>query len=1411
MNTIEFLSYLRNLEVKLSVDGERLRCNAPKGVLTPDLQAELAERKAEILTFLQNANLAKGSTLLPMQPVPRDGDLPLSFAQQRLWFLDQLESGSSTYNMATRYRLTGSLNVAALEQSLREIERRHEVLRTTFAPVKGEPVQVISPETTLTLAIADLRELPETERETEVQLRFSEEARQPFDLARGPLLRVKLLCLTEEEHILLLTIHHIAFDGWSFDVFFRELVALYEAFSSGKPSPLPEQPIQYADFAHWQRQWLQGQELESQLNYWKQQLGSSPPVLELPTDRPRPPVQTFSGSKQVQVLSKNLTEELKALSQRSGVTFFMTLLAAFQTLLYRYSGQEDIIVGSPIAGRNQVETEGLIGFFVNTLVLHTELSNNLSFRELLERVRKVTLGAYAHQDLPFEKLVEELQPERSLSYNPLFQVMFILQNAPMHSLDLPGLILTPIEGTYNKTAKFDLTLSMEETEQGLRGSWEYNTDLFDDATITRMLGHFQTLLEGIVANPDRRLSDLPLLTAAERHQLLVEWNNTQTDYPQESLVHQLLEAEVDRTPDAVAVVFEDEQLTYRELNSRANQLAHYLQALGVGPEVLVGICVERSLEMVVGLLGILKAGGAYVPLDSAYPKERLAYMLSDSQVSVLLTQEKLLAGLPEHQARAICLDKDWGVISTESEENPVSDVKSENLAYVIYTSGSTGKPKGVAMRHLPLANLILWQLKNTTVSSGARTLQFAPVSFDVSFQEIFSTWCSGGTLVLISEEVRRDTAALIRLLNEKAVARLFLPFVALQQLAEVADGSGAMPTSLREIITAGEQLQITLPITNLFKTLKSCTLHNHYGPSESHVVTAFTLQDSVSSWSALPAIGRPIANTQIYLLNQSLQPVPIGVPGELYIGGDCLARCYLNRPDLTAQKFIPDPFSNEPGACLYKTGDLARYLPDGNIEYMGRIDNQVKIRGFRIEIGEIEAVLAQHPAAKESVVVAREDRPGNKRLVAYFVPNHEQVPTRSELRGFLKEKMPEYMVPSVFVILDALPLTPSGKVDRRALPAPDQAGQDHEESFVAPQDELELLLTKIWEKVLGIKSIGVRDNFFALGGHSLLAVRLLTEIEKVFGKNLPLVTFFEAQTVEQLAYVLRQQEWSAPWRSLVVIQRGNSTKPPLFLMHEIWGNVFFYRELVRNLDPEQPCYGLQARGLDDKQPPHTLIEEMAADYIKEIQTVQPEGPYFIGGFSFGGLLAFEVARQLHAQGEKIALLAILDRDAPGYVELTSDAGNAAPETALGRFLSKWCNFSKLSLRDKRAYLRVRLEWHFKAGIVSVFYRNYIRYIKRSPQDLRMFDVLAANYQAHDSYSPPVYPGRLSLFRTIQQDAESDFDDYGWGKLAAGGVEIYEIPAVHWNLMQEPSVQLLAKQLTACLNKVQVTNSKANSR
>ncbi|MBD2002953.1 MULTISPECIES: non-ribosomal peptide synthetase [Cyanophyceae] len=1053
---------------------------------------------AHILSQL-TGEASRASLLFPIEK-PASGH-PLSFSQQQLWLVHQLEPNNLAYNIPIAIHLKGELNVTALEQSLNEIIHRHEILRTNIRVVDGQPVQAIAPTLSLNLPKIDLRSLSQTERETEAQRLTIEAAKIPFDLSRDRLFVAKLLHLTETEYILILTLHHIISDGWSMGVLLKELIEIYTAFATEKTSPLPKLPIQYVDFYYWQRQLLQGEILASGLNYWTQQLAGNLPVLNLPTDRPRPAIQTFKGARQKFILPKALTEAIKLLSQKENVTLFMALLAAFKTLVHRYTGQEDIIIGSPIANRNRVEFEQLIGFFVNTLVLRTDLAGNPSFRELLRRVREVALGAYAHQDLSFEQLVESLHLERNLSHNFLFQVMFILQPALKLTAEISGLTLD-IEEIDNETAKFDLTLSMEESQSGLTGFVEYNTDLFDVTTISRMLGHFQTLLEGIVANPDQHLSELPLLKVVERDQLLVEWNRTQTDYPKQC-IHELFEAQVERSPDTVAVC-QDQQLTYQELNQRANQLAHHLRSLGVSTEVQVGIYVERSLSMVVGLLGILKAGGAYVPLDPAYPQERLNFILQDCQVSVLLTTQHLVERLPQHEMQVVCIDA-WDY-SQHSKENPVSKTTADNLAYVIYTSGSTGMPKGVLGLHRGAVNRFHWMWETYPFMPGEVCCQKTSLSFVDSVWEIFGPLLQGVRTVIIPDRVIKDPQQFIETLERDRITRIVLVPSLLRVLLDTDSNIQRLP-KLKFWVVSGEALSVDL-WQRFRENLPESILLNLYGSSEvSADVTCCTNQQSSLS------IGRPIANTQVYLLDAHLQPVPIGVPGELYIGGAGLARGYLNRPDLTAEKFILHSFTDEPKTRLYKTGDIARYLPNGDIEYIGRSDHQVKIRGFRIELGEIEVALRQHPMVKEAVVLVKEDKPGDKYLVACVVPT-EETPTISCLRRFLK--LPEYMIPATFAMLSELPRTPNGKVDRQALQALETRRQHSD--FVAARTYLEEIVAGIWAKILGLEQVGIYDNFFELGGHSLLATQVVSQLRQVLEIELPVRCLFESPTVSELSH-----------------------------------------------------------------------------------------------------------------------------------------------------------------------------------------------------------------------------------------------------------------------------------------------------
>jgi len=1074
------------------------------------------KRRAVLEALLREQGIGAANA----ERIPRreeGGPAPLSFAQQRLWFLNQLEPDSPLYNIHAAVSLSGPLNVPVLRRSMGEILRRHEALRTTFAVVDDRPVQIINEAAGFKLPVSDMQELDEGARWSSVSVRAEEEAHRPFDLTKGPLLRANLLRLGEAEHVLLLTIHHIVSDGWSIGGFVRELAALYEAYMTGRPSPLPALPIQYADFAAWQREWLQGDVLEEQLSYWKRQLADVPPLLELPTDRPRPPVQSYRGAHEALLLSESLSRSLKELSRREGATLFMTLLAAFSTLLHRYTNQEDILVGTPIANRNRSETESLIGFFVNTLVLRARVTDGVSFRELLRQIRETSLEAYAHQDLPFEKLVEELQPERALSHSPIFQMMLDLQNAPMRDMQLQGLRLTPLPFD-SRMAKFDLTLTAGEEDGRLSGLLEYNTDLFDAATVVRMAGHFERLLEAAVSNPDEQVSRLRLLTEAERDRVLFEWNDTRRDYGKDSPIHLAFAEQAERTPEAVAIRFEQDGLTYRELNERANQIGRYLRELGVGPEVLVGILLERSTEMLVGLLGVLKAGGAYVPLDPTSPAGRLSLFIQDAGLSVVLTRQSLKESVPACDAKLICMDADWKAIAQESVENLEGGVSVENLAYIVYTSGSTGRPKGVLVEHRQLSNYVRAVRERLALDACESFAMVQPLTVDSCVTAIYPPLLAGGCLHLISEERAADAQTLASYFREHQIDCLKIAPSHLAALHQASEPSELMPRE--RLIIGGEASRRDWG--EQLRELARCSVFNHYGPTETTVgVTTYQLDESLDDVRGVTLpIGKPLPNVRAYVLDQHMQPVPQGVAGDLYIGGKCVARGYLDRPELTAAAFRPDPFGEDAGARLYRTGDLARYLADGQIEFLGRRDHQVKVRGFRIELGEIETALREHEGVRDCVVAARDGAQGDAYLTAYVVATQGRAPTGGELRAFLKEKLPEYMLPSVYLTLDKLPLTPHGKVDRRALPQPEGAARESDAPFVAPRNAVEEVLAEIFAEVLGVERVGAGDNFFELGGHSLLATQVASRVRKAFQPDLPLRKIFEAPTVGALAEFL---------------------------------------------------------------------------------------------------------------------------------------------------------------------------------------------------------------------------------------------------------------------------------------------------
>jgi amino acid adenylation domain-containing protein len=1139
----------------------------------------------------------------PIVPVDRDGPLPLSFAQERLWFLDQFEPGGSVYNMPLVADVHGPFDADALRSALTALVERHEALRATFADEGGRPVQRVTPPAPFDLPVFDLSQSTETEREEETERHVAAEAQTPFDLASGPLLRARLVRHGAERHVLLLTMHHIVSDGWSLGILFREVSALYEAARSGAPSPLSPLPVQYADFAVWQRRHLSGARLDRQIAYWRDRLSGAPTVLELPTDRPRPANQTFRGDVLGFVLEPELAEGIRALARREGATPFMALLAAFQVLLSRYARQSDVVVGSPIAGRNRGETEGLIGFFVNTLALRADLSADPSFRDLLAQVRETTLGAYAHQDLPFEKLVEELAVERSMSYTPIFQVMFALQNAPTGAMEIPGVRMAPRD-VDRGTAKFDLTLNLEDAGEAMAGAFEYASDLFDRATVGRMAGHYARLLRALVDDPDARVSTARLLTEDEEA-LVVRGFNDRTarpSYVRDATMHRLFEAQVRATPDDEAVVHADGTLTYAQLNDRANRLARYLRTRGVGPDVRVGVLMERTPDLIVALYAVLKAGGAYVPLDPAYPAERVAFMLEDTAVPVLLTQERLVDKLPPTQAEVFAVDAHWARAAAFEGGDLEGGAGPDNLAYLIYTSGSTGRPKGVQLEHRSAVIVLQWMRDELPADLRRSVLASTSVCFDVSIAEIFGTLSWGGRIVLV-----RNALSLANLPDGHEVAMASMVPSAAAELLRMQ----ALPKSLRSMNLGGEPVKPALA-HDLYATGHVEQVVNLYGPSED---TTYTTALWIARDVRRMTVGRPVANTQIFILDRHFRPTPVGVPGELYIGGHGVTRGYHARPGMTAEKYIPNPFG-APGDRMYRTGDLARYLADGEIEYLGRLDHQIKIRGHRVEIGEVEAVLARAPGLEESTVTVREDGPGMARLVAYYVAS-EPAPTVSSLRAHVRAALPEYMVPSAWVRLAVLPHTPNGKVDKRALPAPESAESVH--GLLEPRTPTETVLAGIWAEVLGVEKVGIRDSFFELGGHSLLATRVMSRLREALQVELPLRTLFEAATIEALAErvdAARREAGGMDDVPLLPVPRDGRALPLSFAQERLW--------FIDRLQPGSPVYNmpivLRIAGAVDADVMRRALETLVARHeslrttfargeLHPVQVIHPAGPH----------------------------------------------------------------------------------------------------------------------------------------------------------------------------------------------------------
>ncbi len=1333
---------------------------------------------------------------------------PTSFAQRRLWFVHQLEPGSPSYNVTTALGLTGRLDLGALEHSLSHVIARHEALRTTFRLVDGEPVQVVAPRLEIQLPFADRTALSPEEHDSEIQRLVQIQARLPFDLERGPLLRAQLVRLAPDEHVLILVVHHIVFDGWSAGVLSHELSECYRAFSAGRAPQLPDLSVQYADFAVWQREWLAGSAFDQQVAYWRTQLAGAPAVLDLPTDFPRPAVQRRRGATERLMLPARLLEKVRALSQQEGATVFMTLLAGFQLLLSRYTGQKDIVVGSPIANRPRSELEHLIGFFVNSLTLRTDLSGDPSFRELLRRVRTVALGAYAHQDLPFERLVEELNPERVGDRNPFFQVMFVLQNAPRARLALPGVTIRSLP-TKTGTAKFDLALHMRQLSRGLIANLEYNTDLFDAGTITRMLCHLERLLEEVTTNPDRPLSGISLLSSDEQRQVLYEWNQTARPLPAEEAVHRLFERQAAIRPDAVAVEDGFERISYGELNRRANRLARYLQRHGVGAEVSVGVAAERSADLIVALLAVLKAGGAYLPLDSRYPAERLASMLQDARVGVLITSGGGFLD-PPGGVPVVRLDGDKDRIATQADGDLSNPSSADQLAYIMHTSGSTGQPKGIAVPHQAIVRLVL-NTDYLQLTAEDRVAQISNPSFDAATFEIWGALLNGGRLVLMQQDVVLSPEEFGNEIRQRGITAMFLTTSLFNLLA--ASHPGVLAT-VRHVLFGGEAPD-PRRVRELFAHGPVQRLLHVYGPTEvTTFATWFEVHDVPEGSPTVP-IGRPIANTTAYVLDDDLLPVGVGIPGQLYLGGPGLARGYFGRPALTADRFVPDPFCSRDsltGGRLYRTGDRVRLRPDGTLEFLGRLDDQIKLRGFRIEPAEIEAALAQHPAVRECAVVVRDDLPGGRGLVAYLAAHSSNGDSHSltngelsSLRAYLRSRLPEFMIPAAFVVLERLPLSPSGKIARRALPRPEITSADSNRLTTLPQTDTEKELAALWQTLLGRDGIGLEDNFFDLGGHSLLAVRLFADIERAFGRKLPLSTLFQAPTLGALARLLSVDSLADTEPGFVVLQAGGA-RPPLYVVHGIYGDVMQYRQLAKAMGLDQPVYGFETRSHSNGELVLGTIEELAATYTRQMRERQPSGPFLICGYCWAGPLAFEMARQLRAAGQEVGLLALIDSPRPGLWA-------AKPLSA--RIRARRRRLWSLLMKNGRRLARVQpklIPGFVRDRLVNVVthlmgvsaYRLSVRL--RQPLLPTFRQVRGALLHAERAYQASAYNGRLVVFRPEAAGPLRLKGPTGWAALATEGIEVREVPGDHHTIMQEPYVGALAASLRECLDRAARTES-----
>jgi amino acid adenylation domain-containing protein len=1379
-----------------------------------------ADKRLQNLTpaqrrLLEQRLMQRSTATARRNTIPRretDGPAELSYAQELLWLLTQVFDDGIAYNSPGAFQLQGKLDLDVLRRAFNELIARHAILRTTYTVIGGEPMQLIAPHAEIELNIVDLRGRPTDEQYTASQQILKEESRFPFDLVTGPVIRPTVIRLSDDEQILMVNMHHVCTDGYSRTVLYRDLTVLYEALASDLPSPLPPLAIQYADYAVWQRHWLDQGVTDAQLDYWKRKLARAPSRLDLPTDCSRPPVRSYLGEQISVILDLAIREGLRNTARAGDATLFVALLALFAELLHRYSGQDDVVIGTPFAGRNRTELESMVGYFINPLALRIDTSGDPTFAELVSRARETTLEAFAHADIPYELIVRAINPERDLSQTPVFQAMIVLHN-PAWQTQRPKFEPEGIrcaEITHEKGwAKFDVLLGMSERTTGLNTTWEYSTELFRPDTVRRMMDHFRTLAESAATGPDRPLSKLSMLSEEERAKVVVSWNAPGEPLPQDGTVKECFESQAAATPDADAVVFEGERMTYGELNRSANRIASRLRAQGVGPGTIVAVMMEKSLELVPAVLAVVKAGGAYVPLDPRYPPDRLQFMLDDADPKVLLTQERLLGTLPETRAVTLAVDAP-NVLDGTSDESPETSAGSDDLAYVIYTSGSTGQPKGamITIRSL-LSAYRSWE-RVYGLRELRSHLQMASFSFDVFTGDLVRAMLSGGKLVLCPIDVMVDPPRLYELMVREGVdAAEFVPATALL-LFEYLEREGKRLEHLQLLAVASEAWRNEK--YDEFKALcgPQTRLLNSYGLTEATIDSTWFERRPGTELAPgrLVPIGRPFPNTSVYILDRNLEPQPIGIPGELCVGGTGVAAGYLNRPELTSERFVPDPFSAEPGARMYRTGDLARWLADGTIEFIGRTDRQLKIRGFRIEPGEIESVLEHHDGVRAAAVTDKRDESGDVRLVAYLAPpDPEQPPAPDDLRALVADHLPAYMIPSAWVFLDALPLTPNGKVDMDSLPDPEFDRSATTEELVPPRNDTERALAAIWSEVLGVEELGVYDNFFALGGHSLLAVRLFSQIERELGVKVPLATLFQTATIAGIAEMIdaeKHVEEPQQWDSVVTLRPGHG-RPPLFLIPWVDGELLGYRELSEHWGG-WPLYGLTAPGVDGRSLPLSTVEEMASYYITEIRKFQSHGPYYIGGFCSAGVVAYEIGRQLSAQGEELGMIALIDAYFWGSRRPSRLAIEREKWTQY-RSMDRAGRVTWLRNRLRRLRRRVRTDLYFRSGFLALEVLGRLR-LRRGPK--RPWDLVkVAGSRAQRRYRPYVSNIRVDFFRA---QTEPGTEPTPWEPYARGGVLLHQIvdPGIHHdNILREPAVRTLAQLMRGALDGQQHAGAPVN--